>query len=92
MAEGDNTLLVDQVRVYAGVPPKGAPELSIESGDSSVSLSWDADSDQVDLLAGPTVNGPWTVVTQPAVDSDGKLTVTVPTTEDAQFFRVVVAP
>ena len=91
VAEGDQTVLLDLVKVYPGLPPQEAPELIIRGGEDSVALSWDTDADNVELLSAPSIDGPWTVVTLPAVENNGLLTVTVATSQEVQFFKLITA-
>lgn len=88
-AAGDNTVLLDHVRIYPGVPPKGAPELGIAMNGANITLSWPADSDGFGLVTAPSVNGPWTPVTQPVITQDGSLTVTLTPSATTAFFRLV---
>ncbi len=85
-AEGDNTLLLDHVRVYPGVPPVGAPDLSISGSVDAVVLSWPADVDGFSLFSGPTIDGPWNPVSEPVVQQGELQSVTVIPSANTGFY------
>lgn len=87
-ASGDNTLLLDHVRVYPGVPPKGAPELSISSNQNGVTIAWPADATGFSLFSAPKVNGPWTKVSLTPTIQGTSQSVTISPTENTVFFRL----
>ncbi len=90
VAEGDNTILIDDVQIALGAGPIELI-LDIQKGTAagSVVLSWPADGGQSKLQRADGPNGPWTDVTEPVVETGGVMSVTLQTGNAAAFFKLV---
>jgi hypothetical protein len=100
-AEGDNTLLLDDVRLVKGkgteveLPSPEEPALPIsmvlgQRADSSLTLSWSADETGWSVQYAENVTGPWQGAGLEATIENGKLVVKVtPAKTGARFYRLV---
>ena len=100
-AEGDNTVLLDNVRLLKGKgtevelpgPEEPAVPISLALGqgaDSSLTLSWSADETGWVTQYAEKVTGPWQDAGAEATVEDGKLVVKVtPAKTGSRFYRLV---
>ncbi|MCH2592529.1 MAG: DUF642 domain-containing protein [Pedosphaera sp.] len=100
-AEGDNTLLIDDVRLVKGKgtevelpgPEEPAEPIAMALGqgaDTSLTLSWAADQSGWVVQYAENVTGPWKDAGAEATVEDGKLVVKVtPAKTGARFYRLV---
>ena len=99
-AEGDNTVLIDDVRLVKGkgtevelpVPEEPAEPIAMALGqgaDTSLTLSWAADQSGWVVQYAENVTGPWKDAGAEATVEDGKLVVKVtPAKTGARFYRL----
>ena len=99
-AEGDNTVLIDDVRLVKGkgtevelpVPEEPAEPIAMALGqgaDTSLTLSWAADQTGWVVQYAENVTGPWKNAGAEATVEDGKLVVKVtPAKTGARFYRL----
>jgi len=99
-AEGDNTVLLDDVRLVKGKgtevelpgPEEPAVPISMALGqgaDSSLTLSWSADETGWVTQYAEKVTGPWQDAGAEATVEDGKLVIKVtPAETGARFYRL----
>jgi hypothetical protein len=89
-AVGDNTVLIDDVKLAVGAGPVELI-LDIQPGDTAgtVDLMWPASGPQSKLQTAPATGGPWTDVTEPAVEEGGVMVVTIQAGETPAFFKLV---
>lgn len=89
-ASGDNTLLIDDVRVIIGeLPPPGVVLTVALGDDNTVSLSWPASAEGAVLQGASDLNtGDWSDVTLPATQEGDQMVVTSPIDSAAAFFRL----
>jgi len=86
-AAGDNTVLLDNVRIVPGGQAP-APGLTILRGDgASVQVSWPAPAEGFILQTSANVTGPWIDSTAPVIIDAGRNTVSE-TAAGAKFFRL----
>ena len=100
-AEGDNTVLIDDVRLVKGKgtevelpgPEEPAEPIAMALGqgaDTSLTLSWAADQSGWVVQYAENVTGPWKDAGAEATVEDGKLVVKVtPAKTGARFYRLV---
>jgi len=99
-AEGDNTVLIDDVRLVKGkgtevelpVPEEPAEPIAMALGqgaDTSLTLSWAADQTGWVVQYAENVTGPWKNAGAEATVEDGKLVVKVtPAKTGTRFYRL----
>ena len=99
-AEGDNTVLIDDVRLVKGKgtevelpgPEEPAEPIAMALGqgsDSTLTLSWSADETGWVVQYAEKVTGPWQDAGAEAAVDAGKLVIKVtPSKTDSRFYRL----
>jgi hypothetical protein len=90
VAEGDQTILLDDIHVLGGAPDYGAllPRLDIANIDGNrVELSWSNAFTEFLLETGTDLQT-WADATQAVTDRDGRFVVTVTRDATVQFYRL----
>ena len=64
------------------------------SVEKAVRLSWPASFTGMEVLGAPTVDGPWTKISEPIMENEGRYRMTVPAPlgETMRYFRLAAAP
>jgi len=92
MAEGDQTVLIDNVMIVPGGTVVEQVRLSVAIAASNLRLSWPASATGYVLQSSAVLPATWTDVTQPEVIENGVKTVTVPIGTEDMFFRLIKRP
>ena len=90
IAEGDHTLLLDDIHLHTGLPgsPVALPVLNIAPIEgNALELSWPNASTDLALEASPDLRT-WTPSNDPVTDRDGRFVVPVTRHQQAQFYRL----
>jgi hypothetical protein len=77
--------------VFDNLTYERQPVLSVEK---AVRLSWPASFTGMEVLGAPTVDGPWTTIAEPVIESAGNYLMTVPSplSETLRVFRLEGTP
>jgi hypothetical protein len=85
-------LAPDEIRALDAIGPNALPttnpSLSVSASSGNITLSWPVAAAGFSVQAKPTINGGWTTLTNQPALVNYKWQVTLPTSGNAQFFRL----